>query len=195
MVNIIQNISRNHGRITITDLRYALAGSALPIYPGVTAYSMTKSQPFMHKYGHSLICYVYAVKGVSDEKASVVWTKELGTHWNAIKPISINVNSKKSAVSMAYKTNSPSPEIYPELSIKNGEIKVIIELDLFCPRASLSQSGVFVFPGGKLVRDASAHQVFGFLLLNPPCSADALFFSTVIIFTPKHGIFSENEPI
>ncbi|MDR0581293.1 MAG: hypothetical protein LBG04_04255, partial [Holosporaceae bacterium] len=76
-VNMIQNVSQNRENklITINDIKNACASAHLTVYRGNTVYDPNRkvdgNVPWVH-------CFVYYIKGMSDEKASVLW---LGTVW------------------------------------------------------------------------------------------------------------------
>ena len=88
-----------------------------------------------------------------------------------------------------YKTEVPPSEIYSGLKINPGEVKIIVDSCLYrnSDRMTTLEG---TFPSHK--------EAFGFYLLNPKhvdeSSKSHYFFHSVIIFTPKPGLFSETNP-
>jgi hypothetical protein len=79
--------------------------------------------------------------------------------------------------------------ICPELSIKPGETKIIIENCIYFLRASY-----FRLVDGRTWANISSREAFGFLLLTPKVQGDVFYFDSIVIFTPKPGLFDETPP-
>jgi hypothetical protein len=83
-------------------------------------------------------------------------------------------------------TNVAASIIHPNLKIKDGEIKVIIECAIF------KYTG-FDYIDGRLSKNVSPREAFGFWMLSPK-PIYVCYFNTVVIFTPKPGLFDDNGP-
>jgi hypothetical protein len=83
---------------------------------------------------------------------------------------------------------SPS-SIYPGFSIQSGQIKILVEVTLHYSSASF-----YYFTDGRPHASVPAKTAFGFWVLFPPKKGDAIYFNTVVIFTPRPGLFDETPP-
>lgn len=173
MVNMLQNISqrRQNKRITATDIKYAISATYLAVYRGTTMWPMA-----LHclPLGHAPFVVICCVKGLANEKASVMWYKSYYSvdHYPCT-PASMGDGDSPNTNA----TNVDQSIIYPGLKIKEGEIKIIVDCSIL---VSYSQY--------------SLRETLGFLILNPTYSGRNVVFNTVVIFTPSPGLFNETHP-
>ncbi|MDR2157893.1 MAG: hypothetical protein LBO02_01075, partial [Holosporaceae bacterium] len=189
MASMLQEVSQNreNKKITVADLKNVATSAFLTIYPGKTTYP-TSLQKFI--YGHFLDCFVHCVKGVNGN-ASVLWNKRMcsynytgagpsdiycgsftGSHWSSMVKCQQNV--------------APS-SICKDLTIKNGETKIIVECLSY---VDLNYGFTDGRPGST-----SARERFGFWIMNiKPRGGTCGYFNQVVIFTPKPGLFDETQP-
>ncbi|MDR2781082.1 MAG: hypothetical protein LBB21_01305 [Holosporaceae bacterium] len=177
--------------ITRVDLGKIFSAAALTMYPGKTQYSIGTSK---YKFGHTVIVYLFHVKGLSDNKASAFWMWDSGgqstsPYIGTSRTSSIFNGTYLFAIDRSpvrYKINVSPNEIYKNLEIKKGEEKMIILLDF--------RSYSFL-DGSQGNNDPK--KMFGFLVM--PIRSDSGFVDTsylvsVLVFTPKPGLFSEIPP-
>jgi hypothetical protein len=178
MASILQNVSQNRQskRITRRDFAYAAYASSLSYYGGGTKqyFYGTSSIPFVHPV-------LYCVKGLTNGKARIVWGIRQMWFMPPDKYIEPAVDAKNysvlSLIKVDIQTDFPATSIFPTLKIKDGEIKMILEVFFHC---HLGRAG--------------ASDYFKFLLLLPRLEGDRAFFNTAIIFTPKQELFNEAVP-
>jgi hypothetical protein len=84
-----------------------------------------------------------------------------------------------------YATNVPPSEIHPNLKIKEGEVKILVEC------CHCYDTGNGLFSDGRPCRDIPVSKAFGLwvMTVNPSSSGGKAFFPSVVIFTPKPGLF------
>jgi hypothetical protein len=197
LINILQNISQkraeNQKKITKLDVRYAMCAAYLTIYPGKTMYATGKNRFF---YGHESMSFLYYVKGLSGGKASVCWGVAC---WGDIsepngKFLDGNYASASEAFTVTHSNsiincgiNVNPPQIYEDLQIKEGEVKMILEV-------SLATNDTFTFLDGKSVRTVPVQRRFGLYLAPVRSPRVWSYLKTVVIFTPKPGLFNETPP-
>jgi hypothetical protein len=93
---------------------------------------------------------------------------------------------------VAYLKDAVPSKIHPDLKINPNEMKIIFERAL-----CYHNLNNWMFSDGRLCRNVSIKDAFGFYLLIPK-SASARrrdYFQTVVIFTPNPGLFDENVPV
>ena len=182
IVQMIQNISqsRSNKKITKEDLEYIANFANYSIYPGKTAYAIDARQ---HVYGHFPHTQVYYVRGNADGTASCVWRAEMSTSDPGIKTVVGNGKHDQSIVN--YAADVTPSLIYPKLTISEGEVKIIVEKFIFF------NAGKDRFMDGK---KHSVREAFGLYLLTPPVHGNLGYFNSVVIFTPKRGLFDESGP-
>jgi hypothetical protein len=193
MVNILQNISQNRPdkKITANDIRYAASTAYLSIYPGTTMWCTTKNNPWKRYYGHCPTFNLYAVR-VSNEKASVLWYLESYWHAGSTKPSEIGfTNSHAECRTVNVLSNVPPAQIHQKLSMQNTEMKIILECFLYYEHHRNSS-----FVDGRSCADVPAGKALGFNVVTPKCdtAAKKFYFTTIIIFTPKPGLFDGTAP-
>jgi hypothetical protein len=171
------NMTQNNGRrVTKSDLRGIFSAAFLTIFPGKTQFSRSKGQPLV---------YLFYIRGEPNGNASVIWMWDSDAQGAYPFPASRIVTSAgafaDSVRPVRYKTNAAPKEIHENLSIQPGEVKMIVLMSFICYQAA-------------------AKEIFGFYMVPPsPYGKNAycsylFFFSTVVIFTPKSGLFSETAP-
>ena len=194
MANIIQNISqkRDNKKIKLEDLKNAIALAYQTIYPGTTMFWQGSGLYFVH-YPHPIICYV---KGNSDGSATTVWSKVLWSgESESVSPTTIKSQTLTkthdiSSINMG--TNLQPSQIHPNLKIKSGEIKIIVEAPIFL---NTTYSKDINGKSGYTSREA-----FGCRLVSPKRRLNSTderrggYFNSVVIFTPKPGLFDETPP-
>jgi len=194
MANIIQNISQKRGasdptklKITQIDLAYAFALSHQTMYPGTTMYYSGQG----HGSFHLPLANIYYVKGTDDGKASCIWRAGVWTSSNSvISPKTLCHDATHAGVNnsiVKYKSNVSPEEIYPQLKTNSGDEKIIIEL--FSQwRASFKDNS-----GNK---KNSLKEALGLYIATPKHigTNPSSFFNTVVIFTPKPGLFDDEGP-
>ncbi len=189
MANVIQNISqkRTDKRITQTDFTYAFAVSHQTMYPGKTMYYSGKG----HGIFHLPLANIYCVKGIENGKASCLWRAGVWTNSDSvISPETLLHDVTQAGVNNSiinYKTNASASEIYPNLKIDSGEIKVIVEL--------FSEWNTY-FKDNVGNQKSSLKEALGLYAITPKCRIKNpyAFFNTVVVFIPKMGLFSEDPP-
>jgi hypothetical protein len=189
MASMLQEVSQNreNKKITLADLKNVAASAFLTIYPGKTAYP-TSTERYI--YGHFLDCFVHCVKGVNG-KASVLWNKRIcsyiGTGPSNVSVTNFTTVSHWSSL-VKYQQNVAPSSIYKDLTVKNGETKIIVEC--------LSYIDInYGFTDGR-PPTTSAREKFGFWIFNPEGTSvtGRGYFNQVVIFTPKPGLFDETPP-
>lgn len=194
MANIIQNISqkRENKKITINDLKYAMTLAYQTVYPGKTMFWQGSGLPFVH-IPHPIIYYV---KGNDNGTATTVWGKPLWTNDSSVvSPETIKSGTQTSSHDVSLinmGTDIPPSQIYPTLKIEPKEVKIIIE------------ALIFFTPDDSDINGKSGYtprEVFGCRLVSPKRwqnnntnAKRGGYFNSVVIFTPKSGLFDETAP-
>jgi hypothetical protein len=123
-----------------------------------------------------LLCYV---KGVGENRAIMKWWAL--NYWGAAPPSRSSI-CEKSGHHYDYVTilngnigvEYDASYIYKDLKIKNGEVKMILD--------------VMLYTDGKL----KSAGFFGFYVFTPKKDRTSGYFHSVVIFTPKPGLFDED---
>lgn len=193
IASILQNISQNrvNKTITLTDIKHAACAAYLSFFPGKTLYnSAFRTSPL----GYSVSGHIYCVKGLDDGTASVLWCKRWHSAIETYAPASLTIQEKdrfRTLVNLG--TNVAPSAIYKDLKIEKNEIKIIIEAASHC-------ADNLKLPDGKTVAQSGGRaKVYGFYIYPfkgtfPDADGGSINFSSVVIFTPKPGLFSEVEP-
>ena len=181
MCNILQNVSQNRSdkKITITDIKHAIAAAHLCIYKGTSMYSESQKD-WIHPIGHYPHPFICCIKGNSDGTASCLWGIVMYSSF-AISPETIvgGVTSGHGSSIINFRQNVKPSEIHPTLTINPGEIKILVES--------------FLYTDDRAKR--SPKQVFGFFIINPQTNeASHGYFNSVVIFSPRVGLFDETAP-
>lgn len=193
MANLFQNVSQNRTNVGITwnDCRHVTAAAYLTFYRGTTMYS-----PHKESGGHFPHPLIYYVKGLDNGNASCIWRAQMHPAGDTTpNNMSGGVSYNDYLISVVrYKTNVPPAQIYPGLTIKPGEVKIIIDAIIYYHSGYWGAKGL------------SPRDVFGFKVITPKfrnektgsisggCNQNTGFFNSVVIFTPKTGLFSETPP-
>ena len=190
MVQMLQTVSqqRTNKRITQNDIVNVARAAYLTVFPGV---SMVPIRNEWLPIGFYIECFFYGVRGEPNNKASVKWTKQL--YFLNETYVTVGVGSSNYVVQN--KQHVHPSEICSSLTIKDGEIKIIVECHL---RYGLA----YHFSDGRRCKDVSFREVFGFLVYNPvPDKSDrvnskdfASFFISHAIFAPAAGLFDDTSP-
>ncbi len=169
---MLQNISQGQ-TITLDQIKQAFCTAVLPYYRNFTI--RTSYDNF---FPHA---WIYYVKGLDNGNASVV---KIWVTWcvNKTRVDVQKLNQVHNGSSINFKQNVSPKEIYKNLTIKPGEIKIICE-----------------YTNHYLTNNTSMNyntaKEMGFFLYCPstPASLNKQnYFDSVIIFSPKPGIFNEN---
>ncbi len=146
-------------------------------------------------FGYAPLVLIVCVKGNNDATASVIWQRRIHFATTAYSPKEVSVNS---TINYPYNlrhlikilNNVIPSKIYPTLTIEPGETKIIIECSLLYKHFT----DPYYFTDGRLTSSVSPREAFGFYLLSNLPHMEEAYFQSVIIFTPKVGLFSETPP-
>ena len=193
MASMLQNISQNRTDKTITqnDIRYAMSAAYLTIFPGTTRFAKKDA---VADYGYTPMLWIYCIKGNSDSTASVVWAQRYHMTYEST-PESVRQDGSISRTTVNNSKNVPPSQIYPTLKIEQNEVKIIVECAIH-----YSRSPDYSFTDGRLCSEVTPKQAFGFFVypIAPPithkANNDAIYFHSVVIFSPRPGLFSETAP-
>jgi hypothetical protein len=196
IAGMIQNISqrRANKRISLNDLRYCVPGAFLSFYPGTRQFPASYNVFKQPGAWHGKIFYVV---GNANGTASVKWALQyqiVGGSGPNTSPGTMTMGVGNGDSDTRYitrvRSNVAPSAICPELSIKPGEIKIIIENFIYFERAS----SFILVNDSRTWADFSSREAFGFLLLTPKVQGGEFYFDSIVIFTPKPGLFSETPP-
>jgi hypothetical protein len=185
MASILQNVSKNrgNGKITTDDVKHAVAGAYLSVYPGKTMY-VTDTNGRRHIYGHAAHGYIYVVKGLSNGKSKKIWNVRFhltGDETNCTNPTTMRVAIFNESLDEFYLS-----EILPGSTIKNNELKIIVECFLFYEHTSY-----YGLSDGGNWGNINEKQAFGFFLITPKQKSLRSYFNKMAIFSPRPGLFDE----
>ncbi len=187
MANILQNISqkRSDKKITKNDLKYATVLAYQTLYPGLTMYYKGSGYPFSHK-PHASVYYI--TEGTNASTASCRWYERISS-LSASSPNSMweqERNSDHCSSLIRYKSNVSPSQIYSSLKI-NSEAKIAIEASMMIQNSNGDYN-----VNGKSIPHKEA---FGLHFIKPKCGCSwYFFFPSVVIFTPKPGLFTNANP-
>jgi len=200
MANIIQNISqkRTDKKITLTDIKYAASLAYLSMYPGTTMYRVSVSGG-RHTLSHAPRLNIFYVRGLPGGKASCLWLiRFLGE--GADNPLGWNPSralSNGGGVSSIFPNTNVTPsDIYENLKISEGENKIIVETNIFISYATINVNDYV--ESDK--QEALAKKAFKCRLVAPKPleknvnARQGWYFTSVVVFTPKPGLFDETAP-
>ena len=194
-VNMIQNISQRRSaeaatseekeellKISKKDLLRIHALAWQTVYPGLTIFRKNSVYPLNHKP----ITSIYYVEGVDDGKASCIW-RTWTRLYESLSKFGYNVYTEDSSHSAIRFLTETAPEnIYPTLKLKKGYKKIIIETLIERNSSGGQYSGI------------SDKAAMGLYLASPPArnkvDSWSHMFHSVVIFTPKEGLFSRTAP-
>ena len=189
--NILQNISqkRSDKKVTVNDLRYTCSLAWLSVYPGKTMYSIDGSSDH-HPLIHFPWVNMYLVKGEAGGKAKCLWGKVIRCSYgiNPSRWYVGDITSSVTSSTVTYRSDVvPAETIHPTLKINEGDKKIILETSIYWNKS---------YKDGNEKSVSTAHEAFGCYQVNPKHlpKHNWLFFNSVVIFTPKPGLFSETPP-
>lgn len=189
MSQMLQTVSqgRSNKRITWTDIKNAALAAYLTMYPGV---SMKPTQPQYFPLGFYVEAYVYYVVGEANGKASAKWWE--GLYYTQLSPSYFSGSEDDSSRLVRFLRNADPAQIHSSLTIKPGEVKMIVECQL---RHHKDKH----FSDGRKCSDVSFREMFGFLFYNPsPLVGKSTDYKScyigTAIFAPRDGLFSSSMP-
>jgi hypothetical protein len=189
MVNMLQNANR---RVTRNDIRYAFAAAYLTIYQGKTMYSISGTEQITLT-GNCPFVNLYCVKKIGG-KNKILWKISTYTVFS-VDATTVTVELRETPVSITGLN-------LDDISIGEGEIRIVI----CCCRYFLDIVGEKRrLINGRRLCDMTPRESFGFFIFNPKeCDRDSkdtrkvgragFFFPSLVIFTPKPGLFDETAP-
>ena len=194
--NMIQNISqkKSNKKISKQDLQHIFTLATLTIYPDNNFCSIKQG----HKHGHFGEIFLYYVQGNTNGTADVLWGYNIQTYKNGLDPSAIGVGSREELNSRSHVkilTGASPQDIWPTLKIGLGDKKIILE----CCIDYTNTSG-YKLNNGNGCDTVSPSKIFGFNLITPKgtkregSTADFAYFNSVVIFTPKPGLFDKTPP-
>jgi hypothetical protein len=192
MANILQNASQNrdidHRKITVDDIKNAMAAAYMSIFPGKTMYPISAH---VLPRGIGPFAALYCVKGLGGGRACVLWRRAIYTVDSCCNPSKITVVDccLTARTLVTASTNANASDICPGLKIENGEIKIIVECTIFYNH----KDQIYKFTDGRWCKDVPPSKAFGFSILTP-ADKNSCYFNSIVIFTPKPGLFSETAP-
>ena len=187
VAQMLQNVSqqRTNKRITRQDMINVVRAAYLTIFPGISMLAPKKDTIPLGFFVH---CLIYYIKGEPNGKASTKWVLLFYITQGPYVNVSIykDISGQQSV--------APSV-ISPSLTIKNGEVKMLVV-------SELQYAKPFSFADGRKCRDVSFREAFGFLIHDPrPYDTNGHshtdlcnFFTSHTIFTPAAGLFDETRP-
>ena len=174
--NMIQNISQKRAnsattsterkrqlRITTNDLWMIARTTALTIYPGLT-------QRSPYPLNHLPAMIIYYVKNNKNGTASCKWRNN---HFGSYGNFSYCYDSGSNFSSVRYKSDASPSQIHPNLKFSSEDAKIIVEVFLRSYRGDNKTA-------------------FGLRLVNPRTINNYYCFHSVVIITPKPGLFYES---
>lgn len=204
MAQYIQTISqpRTDKKITLMDLINAGRVAYLTIFPSNT---LIPADAYYYPFGYHAFYTIYYVKGLDNGNASVIWAVSFAGDGGA----NIDGYSEARKNGMWYRRSTtkygeidrmatkflkgvePS-KIHPRLTIKQGEVKIIVECCLlYCTERN--------FADGTSCSKKSFKEAFGLLFISPKYCRQGRsnfygFFNSVTIFIPRENLFSDSMP-
>jgi hypothetical protein len=154
--------------------------------------------------GHTPLLFLAYVKGLAGNKAKIIWVAYCFSFGAALSPKEWHFSSANSQNAIYFmnlkcsiNTEYGSSAIHPDLTIKEGEYKIILQ-------AGMHTRTTYKYADGVVVSQSNARRLFGFYLLpfEPlgvpyAARADLAFMfssSSTVIFTPDPGLFSDTPP-
>ncbi len=191
---MLQNISqkRDNKAITLTDFKFIRCATALSIYNGTSGYAISGSNSSAcRRVGHFMSLYVYYVQGTDKNKGKCLWRWDSGyQNTTPSNSDSYNAYNDNSYAVVRYSSKEVSTNsIYKDLTIEKGEEKIIVEVSL--------RTGLCKYADGTNISSHPIKNRFGFNLITPKCPTPAKngsHFHSIVVFTPKKGLFSSTAP-
>jgi hypothetical protein len=181
LINILQNMSQNRTdkKIKTIDVWHAMQAAYLSVFSGDS----------MFKMGYRPMIFIYYVKGLPNNKASVCWYCHCwnGSTTGISKYVQVYATEDQfRSLIMNYKDANPE-DLYKDLHIQDGDVNIILEATLTIANVANTSMplnrrfGFWIIP----IKDSK----------KPGQSGNReTFFQRVIIFTPKPGLFDESPP-
>jgi hypothetical protein len=190
-VSMIQNMKR---AVTANDIKRIEYTRLMSIHPN----PLSKTAPVNMGINKSTSRLgLFFVVGTGDDRCKVMWSIR-SSAGNSSAPDNLGCVVQSDAgtsLTTAYssifcsasghpgriKTEIASTTLYPNLHIKPGEKKMILEIRYYVVH----------------IDKLTPRELFGFKVLNPPyiLGGDGkICFDTIVIFTPNPGLFDENTP-
>jgi hypothetical protein len=182
MAGMLQSVSCGQ-RVTLQNIVNAFAVAILTIYPGKTGYGTALSNFWLGHYSHG---WVYCIRGESNGNASIVWLAVPYIH-SVIPNIEVWLSNHMGS-SIVYAKNVNPSKIHKDLKISPGELKILVECSHYYGKH-------IYFPDGRM--SISSREAFKFLVLTPKVKSQNTlgYFNSIVIFTPKPGLFDETPPM
>jgi hypothetical protein len=202
-VGMIQNISkhRESRRITAVDIRLITHAALMNFYSGLQSIHLGDGK---YPLGHTPLLFLACVKGLPEGKAKIAWGSFCFSHSPTVPSPNtlyfenahqnmLDFMNLKCSLNIPY---NPSA-IHPDLTIEEGEYKIILQ-------AGFHTRAAYKYSDGVVVSQGNARRLFGFYMLpfaplgKPYAARGDLAFmfssSSTIIFTPNPGLFSDTPP-
>jgi hypothetical protein len=191
--NLIQNISGNRTdqQITANDIQFITYSAFMPIYFGTQPFSVD-GVPTKYPLGYLPALLMIYVKGDANGKAIVVWSVNCnGEEATSPDKFAYNTNDaeipKNMKLSYTIGQSVEPKSIHPDLTIKEGEMKLIICSCIFTKDSFMYGNGQSVVNNPK--------KLFRFYMVPINiASGSTFFFHNYIIIKPKPGLFSKIPP-
>ncbi len=152
------------------------------VYPGQTMFY--DGTGCGYELSHRPYMMIFYAKGESGGKASVKWSMRVWNYNDKAPTMRCDTLSAGWGL-VQFKTNVAPSDIYSSLKINEGESKILMEVCL------TSQSNTFNTHNNI----SSVRQAFGCYFVNPKrIASNHEYFRSVVIFTPKPGLFDETAP-
>ncbi|MDR0677229.1 MAG: hypothetical protein LBF57_00945 [Holosporaceae bacterium] len=127
-VNMFQNISQNRAdkKITLKDLDYIVSSAMLPYFGGGT--NQYAQSGYILPCGFEPEALIYCVLGIGENKAKILWIAYSDWNWlpGAKKFTYLSsAPSNRSIIKGSLNTEMDCSSIYKDLTIKDGEMKIL----------------------------------------------------------------------
>ncbi|MDR2766108.1 MAG: pilus assembly protein [Holosporaceae bacterium] len=199
-INMIQNLTqkRDDRRITRLDMAYIFSTSMISFFGGGGNIQYGTSNE--HPLGYWPSSRLYYIKGVGDNKAKIIWklqsTGPLSAPGDPMPEFS-TVADEATTVKGNFNSEIDSSAILPDLTIRDGEVKMIYEVSL-CTKSNITNPRGGIWWTG----DEPPRSFWGFYLLKPTrtfyddSSSPRVhaYFTRATVFTPSPGLFVEDPP-
>ncbi len=200
--SMIQNVSQNRGdkRIKKTDIGNISYTWGMSIWGVGRKWCITNSY---YPLGFCCVTYTGYIKGTGTNKAKIMWTTYCYTTSSnpSVTAYTSSGSNASAGASFFYgktlNTEYDSTKINKDLKINSGEVKIIIELYMCFRPTYKFNSSTASWTAANAKSEISKR--LGFYLLQSKESAahsttDLGYFNTIIIFSPRPGLFSETPP-
>lgn len=175
MAAILQNVGTQKV-LTLEDVANAVQLSFLSIYPGNT---LTCTGSHEAPLGYAPFVTLFCVKK-SNGIVRNLWNRSVFMNTFGGKKYETATNTQHTGISNASQ--------HPNLSLGEGETKILLECGLF-------SGSWWRFSSGISCGSVTAREIFNFLLFNPKhIDKYGLYFPAIAIFTPVGKAFSEAAP-